>query len=360
MKKKKIAITTKDNSKLWNNGLTQNAYYLIKLLDEAGYEVFPVVESENFVDTKEIGQYKISLLTTENIKNYDVVLEVAFSLTDQLFEYAVKNKIKIVSINYGNVLALAQEGMVLNPDQANALNRSDSETWISPHFEYSSGFLESITGKSPKVCPYIWSSEVIDDFCKKNNFNPFYNKNTNLSKVGIFESNINIIKTCIYPMISLEKLERKNSNMISSALIFNAVTLKDNNKFKEVISNFDLVSNKKLSVEARYPMPEIISRGYVGTIVSHHFYNDLNYLTLESLYFGIPIVHNSIFCKDAGYFYDVFDANMCAEKIEEAITTHHENIELYKNKAKEVLFKFSLKNKENLNGYKYLIENISI
>ena len=36
----------------------------------------------------------------------------------------------------------------------------------------------------------------------------------NINKVGVFESNINIIKTAIYPLISLEKLERENKNLI--------------------------------------------------------------------------------------------------------------------------------------------------
>lgn len=359
-KQKKIAITLKDNSKLWNNGLTQNGYFLIKLLKKAGYEVTPVVEIREFIETEEIGNFKIKILNKENIKNYDIVLEVSFSLTNELFEYAVKNGIKIVSINYGNVLALAQESLILNPDQAQAINRPNSETWISPHFEYSSGFIESVSGKTPLICPYIWSPEVFDDFCNKNKFNPFYNENMNFKKIGVFESNINIIKTCIYPLISLEKLERKNINLISTAMIFNGLNLKENNKFKEILSNFDLLLNKKLTIEARYPMPEIISRGYVNSILSHHFYNDLNYLTLEGLYCNIPIIHNSVFCKEAGYYYETFDAEMCSEQIEKSINIHHEGIKTYKEKSKEVLYKFSLENDENIKNYKYLIENISI
>lgn len=360
MKIKKIALTTKDNSKIWNNGLTQNALFLIQLLKKIGYDVVPVVESENFLETGKIGLFDIKILNKENIKNYDIIIEVSFSLTDELFEYAINNKIKIISINYGNVFAIAQENLILKPNESVALNREGGETWISPHFEYSKGFLEGMIKSEIKICPYIWSPEVFDNFCKKNNFNPFFNEKTNLKKIGIFESNINIIKTCIYPILGIEKLERKNKDIISSVMIFNAENLKENKKFKEIISNFDILNNKKLSAEARYPLPEIISRGYVGTIVSHHIYNDLNYLTLEAFHCNLPFIHNSKFCKDGGYYYDMFDAEMCALQIENAINNHNENLNNYKNKSAEILFKFSLENNENLNNYKYLIENISI
>ncbi len=356
---KKIAVTTKDNSKLWNNGLTQNALFLIKLLKKIGYEVTPVVESNDFIGSGSIGSYDIKILNKENIKNYDIIIEVSFSLTDQLFDYAITNKIKIVSINYGNVFAIAQESLILRPDETVALNRDGGETWISPHFEYSKGFLEGMIKENVKVCPYIWSPEVFDDFCKKNNFNPFFNEKTNLKKLGIFESNINIIKTCIYPMIGIEKLERKNKDIISSVMIFNGLNLKENKKFKEITLNFDILTNKKLSVEARYALPEVISKGHVGTIVSHHIYNDLNYLTLETLYCNLPFVHNSIFCKDAGYYYEMFDAEKCSSQIEYAINNHLENLSNYKNSSKELLFKFSTENSENLNNYKYLIENLN-
>jgi hypothetical protein len=168
-----------------------------------------------------------------------------------------------------------------------------------------------------------------------------------------------MIKTAIYPLISLEKLERENKDFIKEVLIFNGLSLKDNAKFKEITSNFDLFSNKKLSVEARYPMPNMLAKGYVGTILSHQFYCDLNYLILEGLHTGVPVIHNSEACMNAGYFYKGFDADTCVDKIKEAILTHDENIASYKKSAEEVLFKFSVDNEENINGYRNLVENIS-
>ena len=46
MNKFKIAVTCKDSSKIWSNGLTQNAYFLIGLLQKCGYEVDAVSQFE--------------------------------------------------------------------------------------------------------------------------------------------------------------------------------------------------------------------------------------------------------------------------------------------------------------------------
>lgn len=349
---KKIAITCKDSAKIWTNGLLQNAYNLLKLLMNAGYDVSAVSQFEEA--GKLLEGFEIKKLTAENIKNYDIVIEVCYSLTDQLIFVAKKNGVKVITINYGNILMLMQEDMIMRGDQTPAINRGGFDVWISPHFEFSKGFVET-TAKGPvSVCPYIWDSEIFDKYCSTMNYNPFYSEGNNKAKVGIFESNINIIKTCIYPLISLEKLERGGDSPVSEILTFNGLTLKENKKFKEIISNFDI--KKKLSLEARYPLPVILSKKYVGTILSHQFYCDLNYLVLEGLHTGVPTIHNSEFCKDAGYFYETFNAANCGEKIKEAITDHDSALDKKIEASKEVLFNFSIHNIKNSSEYIRLIE----
>jgi hypothetical protein len=357
MSKFKIAITCKDSSRIWSNGLTQNAYFLIGLLQKCGYKVDAVSQFEEA--GKKIEEFDIKLLNIDTIKSYDIIIEVCYSVTDSLLDYALKNGVKVLTINYGNILMLMQEDMILNPTSFPAVNRGGLDTWISPHFEFSKGFVEVTSKGKVSICPYIWDPKIFNKYCEQNKLDPFYKNSKNINKIGIFESNINIIKTAIYPLISLEKLERENKDLIKEVLIFNGLSLKENGKFKEIANNFDLFNRGKLSVEARYPMPNMLAKGYVGTILSHQFYCDLNYLVLEGLYTGVPVIHNSEACMDAGYFYKGFDATTCVEKIKEAISTHDDNIASYKKSAEEVLFKFSVENENNINGYIELVENIS-
>ena len=101
MKKLKIAITCKDSSRIWTNGLTQNAYFLIGLLNEAGYEAEAVSQFEEA--GKNLEEFEIKKLSIDTIKNYDIVIEVCYSVTDNLLDYALKNGVKLVTINYGNI-----------------------------------------------------------------------------------------------------------------------------------------------------------------------------------------------------------------------------------------------------------------
>jgi len=354
---KKIAITIKDDSKIWNNGLTQNGYFLIKLLKKAGYDVDPV--SEVGEAGKKIGEFEIQALNPDTVKKYDIVMEVAYSLTNQTFDVATKNKIKVIAINYGNTLVILQEDLILRGNSAAGINRPGTETWMSPHYEFQKGFLESLIEKEARVCPYIWSPEIFEKFCKLNDYNPFFSDQTPVEKIGIFEPNINISKTSIYPVISLEILERRNPKIIDKALMFNGLKLKENPKFKEITKNFDILNNHKISVEGRFPMGEMFGKKIIGNVLSHHMYNDLNYVTLEALHCNMPIIHNSVFCKDGGYYYEMFDANQCADQIEKSILSHRYNIDSYKKSSKEVLYKFSMENPENINGYIKLIEELN-
>jgi len=253
---------------------------------------------------------------------------------------------------------LMQEDLILSPASTPAINRSGVNSWISPHFEFQKGFIESTCKNNVEICPYIWDSKIFDNHCKDLDINPFYKGPENLHKLGVLESNINIIKTCIFPLLALEKLERKENNPIKEILLFNAIKLKENKKFIEIIDNFDIFNNKKISAEGRIPLPQLFAKNHIGMILSHHFYNDLNYLVLEGLYTGNPVVHNSSFCKEAGYYYNTFNAEECGDQVIKAFNQHEENIEQYKKTAKEILFKFSINNKKNIDGYKKLIESL--
>lgn len=354
--KYKIGITCKDSSRIFSNGLSQNAYFLIKLLCNIGYDAVAVSQLD------EAGKYledlEIKKLSADTIRDYDIIIEVCYSVTDGLFDLASKLGIKIVTINYGNILMLIQQDLIMKSNSMPSVNRQCAATWISPHFEFSKGFIEATAKNKVSICPYIWDPIILDKYCNKNNLNPHYSDNSNLNKVGIFEPNINIIKTCIYPIISLERLERENPAILGDILVFNTESLKDNPKFKEILHNFDIFKNKKISVESRYPLSVILSRKYIGTVLSHQFYCDLNYLTLECLYTSNPIVHNSEACKDGGYFYKTFDTEDCINKLKYAINHHHDNLKIYKKSSAEILYKFSINNNQNTKKYKDLIENI--
>ena len=64
---------------------------------------------------------------------------------------------------------------------------------------------------------------------------------------------------------------------------------------------------------ARFPVYELLGQ-FVDTVVVHHWENGLNYLYYDVLYGGYPLIHNSEFLKDVGYYFDAFDVQSGASR----------------------------------------------
>ena len=85
-------------------------------------------------------------------------------------------------------------------------------------------------------------------------------------------------------------------------------------------------------------------------------YNELNYSHLESLYLGLPLIHNAEILQDVGYYYPEFDVQLGAMQLKNAIQNHASVLGQYKKDVKVVLDKFSINNKENIKAYQDLID----
>ena len=106
--------------------------------------------------------------------------------------------------------------------------------------------------------------------------------------------------------------------------------------------------DKVASVESRFNLADALGQEG-GIIVSHHWENGLNYLYYETLYGGFPLVHNSPFLKDIGYYYDGFDIGDGVKALERAALHHDETRGEYDLKAKAFV--------NNVDpNYKYVIE----
>jgi hypothetical protein len=352
----KIGITCADESKVWNNGLHQNAYNLYKLYQKLNFNVFLVSQKKEYT---KVFEDNIVFLDSETIKKFDVILEVSESLTDSNYSIFIKNNKKVISINYGNLLMVFNEHIIADKKQAFCFSRENVENWYSPHFYFSEGLTRVTSKKEGKICPYIWSPDFLVKYSSKNNFDIFKAaENLDPSKLAMLEPNLNFMKSCIYPIIGCEILENRDSKKISQIMTFGTDNIKDSKSFIEMIKKFEIFKTKKISFENRYSYPYLIKSGHIGTVVSNNIYNDLNYLTLESLFLNIPIVHNSKFCKEAGYYYESpFDGIGISNQIENAIDNFNYNKKIYSESAKEVIWKFSPENPDNIKTYKEILES---
>jgi len=354
----KIGITCVDDKKIWSNGLHQNVFHLYKMLVTAGYNVDLVVESESISKNKFMGTELVHL-HGDNVKDYDIIIEASNTLMDNTAHKFIKeDKGVLVTIHYGNEFLLnTVVNSIYYPENLSKTFRPPRQAmWISPHFEFSKESLEVLNKTTVSICPYIWSPFFL--LYGGNEDEMLFNENSQIGNISVLESNLYFVKTCHVPMLIIEELYREDKEIIKDAFIFGSDILKKSNTFVSFANDMDIVRDGIMSFETRYKLPYIIKNNYAGTIVSHQFYNALNYLQLEAMYLGIPFVHNSDFFKEHGYYYEGYNAKQGARQLELALKTHKNNFEFLRERDRTKTYEFHPENSKNIEGYCSLIENL--
>jgi hypothetical protein len=354
----RIGITSISDEKIWSNGLHQNVYHLYNILKEAGYWVELVCESASISKNSFMGN-ELHYLTADNISDYDIIIEASNTLMDKTaYKYLKEDGGVAVTIHYGNEFLLnTVVNSIYYPDMgAKTFMPPRQAMWVSPHFEFSKQSLEVLNKTKVSVCPYIWDPFFLlyhnteDVLC--------FNESWEVANISVLESNLYYVKTCHVPMLIIEDLYNQNKNLINEAYVFGSTILNKSKTFVAFANDLEVVKDGKMSFEHRYKLPYVLKKGFAGTIISHQFYNALNYLQLEAMYLGIPFVHNSHYFKDHGYYYEGYNAKDGAKQLEMALKTHKNNYEYLRERDRKRVYDFHPDNSRNIEGYSRLIEDL--
>ena len=87
--------------------------------------------------------------------------------------------------------------------------------------------------------------------------------------------------------------------------------------------------------------------------------NGLNYTMLEAAFLKIPVVHNSEFMTDLGYYYPGANLTQAVHQLESALRhDERDDLEEYNEACEKVVERFSIHNMANIKGYQTLICNL--
>jgi len=357
----KIGITANNATieQIWSNGLRQNAFHLRNTLIEAGYVNTSFV-CENREKSKDgFCGIDIDFITKENVIEYDVILEVCNVISNNLYMALKKNpKASLVSVQYGNDYMIGVERSIYCPeDKPKNTQTPRDEMWTSPHYEFAKIPLEIMYRTDIKICPYVWSpyflNKVFD--IKELMYHP---GNYSHNKIGVLESNLYTVKSCHIPLLIMEDLHKRNPGVFDHGYVFSSSHIKKNPTFVSFCNNLSSVRDGTVSFEGRYKFPYILKARYINAIVSNQFYNDLNYLQLEAMHLGYPIVHNSKPFREYGYYYEGLDAYTGSRQLEIALKTHKHSYVEKREHEKHKVYEYHPFNSKNIEGYARLIEDL--
>lgn len=356
-----ILLTASFRKGLFTNGLQQNVVFLARLLQDLGHN--PMIVVNHSIDECIDPPTDILIMNIDEVYDYkyDYILQTAFTIgINTTMELKRMNpRCKNVHIFYGNgMLSAIELSLELSDREMNPINPDlVDEVWVSPHYEFSKSFYQTYY-KTNRILtiPYIWDSvyvdaheaiwNTIDKSCK---YDPNRPKN-----IAVMEPNLNFTKNAVPPIFLIEELYARNPDLIESVNIYCTSKLKEKYYFQQLLNITQLHKDGKINLLNRQNASKTFSHD-CNLLLSHNFMNGLNYTYLEALHFNIPLVHDSTYIEEAGYYYPMFDFQTGARALEKALTLHDENLGLYEQKAKNVLRKYSPHNPLVIEEYKKLL-----
>ena len=207
--------------------------------------------------------------------------------------------------------------------------------------------------------PYLWDSYFIQEELKEKKIKKediFYSAHNGkpARRVSIFEPNTSFIKNCLVPVKICERAFVKHKTNLESLNIFNCKAIRQNKVFMRLLNRLKVVHQGHAYFNNRWNTLDALAR-WQGVVVSHQILNDLNYLHLECLYLGVPLIHNSVALQDAGYFYENFNIDDGALQLKVALECHQQNFDYYRGQTRTHLARYAPHNPQNITAYKNLI-----
>ena len=358
--KLKVAITVNSEQdrlpSIWSSGAWQNVIFLYYLLGQS--ERIESVKLLNHAvnPSKQLQIVKgtsVPLFTFNEIQDdVDVVIIMGIQLGGELTQILRNKGVKVICFHVGNHYIISLENILFN------LNRGGGDfdgaqldgVWTLPHHANTClDFFEVINKAPVEVLPYIWNALFIQHMIETNYLtDKFGYKAKDKHKIAIFEPNINIVKTSIYPLLISELAYRQRPDLIGGVHVTNTAKFYKQENFNKFAYTLDITKNGIASYDDRYDTPSFLSL-FADIVLTHQWENGLNNLYFDVLYGQYPLVHNSPFLKSVGYYYEGFNAKQGAQELIRALTQH--NAEEYQQTCARAIYDVDIYNPENIKQY---------
>ena len=379
-RKVRIGITVlidKPSDSLFTNGIRQNVIILRDLFAKCKNvsESYIINTAKNVVipddDTTTWGPYAKHIISLEEAKDKcDLIVMAQGSAHIDVYRELSKKGIKITKHIMGAELNVFNETILFkdNKEARNLYTRNAgtvSNVWISPHFfDTDRYFFETQYDCEAVVGPYVWDPRFIQhhiDIFKSKDANEtgLYKPSGKLEKrLSTMEPNINMVKTSAVPIMTTERLYRKSPETLDKLSVFCGDGIKKKTDMVNFVKELDSYKAGKMFFEARYPIVWTLLK-HTDIVLCHQHQCALNYLYLDAAWMGYPVVHNSEYMKELGWYYDGNDVEKAAEYLKNIAynfdNENHQNEEYIK-KSRAFAYRYMIDNPENIRGYEKLID----
>ena len=355
-----LATATITEENLYSNGLFQNVFMLYRMFDAMGYASILLVSDKPKVLEKIPSLLRgCRTVSTEDLLRQPIqglyaILEIGMSIDACLRNFLKILGARIFKLYLGNILNIDTELPTFLPGHF-FLHHSVGEVQeilVSPHYgqhaEYAS-YLNDVKPPSDHVedmiAPYIWDTSILTrDGTQKFEWTAAAADPTKQVFV-VMEPNISFQKAALVPLLALERWYRtvgKARGWEGTIVLVNGDRIDAMPHFREnVRKTLDLDKDGRITVTGRKSIVEVMREWPSAAFVLHNYNNEFNYMTLELLSSGFPVLHNAPSWAAYGYSYKGADLAGAATQIERIRTEHKDNREVYRGHAAALAWRYS-------------------
>ena len=360
-------VTETGEFAFFSNGLRQNVLFLCKMF-AASKNCLDIILLTNrqvtaFPSGMGIDRVKPQLMDPNGpVPKIDYLLVAGTAVENISLKAYRAAGTKIIFFKGGNAAIISIESTISPEPDKDGERYADydcmDEIWMTPQHEHTyKGWCETIYQCPVRIIPQIWDpsflgmqpQQIQDDFG--------YKPGKGTWKIGVMDPNITVMKTSHFPAMVSEHAYRLQPEKIEAIYLCNSIQFANNNHFAGFVNLMSSAKAGKMTVEGRFVTWEFLTN-FVNMVVTHHWENGLNYLYYEVLYGGYPLVHNSEFLKDYGYYYPIFEPEEGGKAVVRAFENHDKNLDAYRAKAAELIASLSPVAKHNIDLHEKLLWEI--
>ena len=290
-------------------------------------------------------------MTVEEVVNHpipiDFYLEVGLSTSPHIRKFMQSCGARIARLYLGNIFNIDVETPLFfkNMNFSHHVGGNMDTLLCSPHYAHYAQYmcaLEHMELTAAQPTPYIWDpcfltkwgSSVLSWAPPTSNAVPTF---------IIMEPNISYQKNALLPLLILEKWAIENAIESANIIVINGTRLKESPYYCQLIKQLEISRRGFIQHLGRKSVRNVMTKWPSATVLLHHKDNELNYMTLEFLYAGFPVIHNAASWRDAGYYYTGDSICQGVTGIQDA-AGHADRLTVYRSQAQQIFWKHSIHN----------------
>ena len=360
-----IGLHAPDES-LWVNGIKQNALFLAKVLlaSSAGHDV-RLLNTTDVAITSAL-PWDTDVFVTQPIAQaldeVDVLIELGGQISAEQTTQLKARGAKIVSYCCGSEYVHLIESLLRNRlvwPQGAYINSDYDQLWVIPQIANSTQhYLQTLRRCPTKVVPFVWDPMFLEQRASAFAHHGIYQPHSGAKRLTVMEPNMNVVKTCIYPIMIAEQAYRQTPEKIGFLHVCNSQNWAESNSdFQTLMHQLDIVRDGKASFVGRFDTAQFLAE-HTDIVIAHQWDNPLNYFYFDVCWQGYPLIHNAHLCADLGYYYPDNDVPCAVAQVLDVLENHDAHALAYQSRQRSLLSRYTSSNPLLVEQYDALLSEL--